>query len=99
MAIGTWPENRGSRVMVRAYRGKSHDEILAAFQRDAELLLVQGFEPAGQHYVAGAYGYWFTVIAVLLILVGIGLLLVAAMLLNPRPGTLVVTYLRLGQAH
>ena len=99
MAINTLPDDRGSRVMIRTYGGESLEERLAAFQRDAELMLIQGYEPVGQHYVKGAYGYWYRVIAVLLIIVGIGLLLVASMLLNPRPGILVVTYVRRTEAH
>jgi hypothetical protein len=91
-AIGTWPEDRASRVLLRTYGGKSQGEMLGAYQRDAELLLIQGYEPASQLYVEGSYSYWYRVLAVLLIVVGIGLLLVASMLLNPRPGTLVVTY-------
>jgi hypothetical protein len=94
MMTGTWPEDRGSRIMLRTYGGKSIGEMLGAYQRDAELLLIQGYEPAGQLYVDGSYGYWYRVLSVLLIIVGIGLLMVASMLLNPRPGALVVTYVR-----
>ena len=93
MAIETWPDDRGSGIVVRAYTGNSQDAILAAFQRDAELFSRQGYEPAGQHYVEGSYGCGYILIALLMCLFFVGIPVVAYMLLGPRPaGTLVVTY-------
>jgi hypothetical protein len=99
MAIRTWPEQPGSRVVLRTYGGKSQGEMLGAYQRDAEQLLAQGYEPAGLLYIEGSYSGWYVAVVVLCVFVLIGIPIAIRMLLQPRPpGSLVATYTNRGQA-
>jgi hypothetical protein len=94
VAIDTWPADGGSPVFIRGYRGgKSYEELIETFHRDAVLLLGQGYVPAGQHYVDGQWGFARAVLATLLIpFFFIGLLFWAQMLAQRPIGTLTVTY-------
>lgn len=94
MAIDTWPAEGSSRVFIRGYRGSTYEGVIEAFHRDATLLLIQGFEPAGQHYVDGEWALWRAVLATLLIPFLVGILLWAQMLVSHPIGTLTVTYVR-----
>ncbi len=92
MFSNAWPEDRWSAVIVREYEGRN---AVADFQGDAEQLLDQGYEPVAQHYVEGAWGSAMTLFCVFTIPVGIGVLLLASLLLGERPaGRLRVTYLQ-----
>jgi hypothetical protein len=68
--------------------------LIESFQADAELLLAQGYEPAGEHYIEGEWSLLRAVIATLLIPFFIGALLWAQMLVQHPVGTLTVTYVR-----
>ncbi len=92
MWTDAWPDDHYSAVIVREYEGKN---AVADFQGDAEQLLEQGYEPVGQHYVEGAWGSAMTLFCVFTIPLGIGVLLLASLLLGERPaGRLRVTYLQ-----
>jgi hypothetical protein len=96
MTITTWPpEDRTSPILIRVYSGKSEAALLIDFHRDAELLLAQGFQPAGQHYIEGSWPSWYVAVVTLLCFVVIGFMIAISMLLGPRPtGALAVTYVR-----
>ncbi len=93
MIIGTWPPDGGSPVFIRAYEGRTYEEVIDAFHRDALLLLAQGYEPTGQHYVEGEWSSGRALLAtILLAFFLVGLLLWAQMLVHKPVGTLTVTY-------
>jgi hypothetical protein len=94
MAIDTWPTDAGGPIFIRGYRGgNSYEALIEAFHADAVLLLKQGYEPSGQHYIEGEWSVGRAVLATFLILVFfIGLLFWAQMLVHRPIGTLTVTY-------
>lgn len=92
--IDTWPPEGGSPIFIRGYRGKTYEDVIEAFHRDTVLLHLQGYEPAGQHYVEGRWGAGAALVATLLIPVLIGVFLWLYMLVAPPTGTLTVTYVR-----
>jgi hypothetical protein len=96
MAIDTWPAEGGSPVFIRGYRGGTYEELIAAFHGDAVLLLKQGYEPAGQHYVLGEWSLWRALLATLLIPVFVGIFVWAQMLVQRPIGVLTVTYVHRG---
>jgi hypothetical protein len=98
VAIDTWPADGSSPVFIRGYRGGNrYEDLIEAFHRDAVLLLGQGYEPAGQHYVEGEWSIWRALLSTLLILFFfVGLLLWAQMLVHRPIGTLTVTYVYRG---
>lgn len=99
MDIDTWPPEGSSPVFIRGYHGDSYEELIGEFHRDAVLLLEQGYEPAGQHYIDGEWGLARAVAATLLIAVFfVGLLFWAQMLVTRPIGTLTVTYVHRGAA-
>lgn len=94
MISGTWPADGGGPIFIRGYQGQTYEQVIAEFHRDSLLLLAQGFEPVGQHYVEGHWGFWYGLLATILtpLLIGIFLWIKA---LTDRPiGTLTVTYLK-----
>ena len=94
MTIDTWPSEAGSPIFVRGYHGKTYESLIEAFHQDAVLLLQQGYEPAGQHYIDGRWSATAAVIATILIPVFfIGVVLWLYMLASRPTGTLTVTYL------
>jgi hypothetical protein len=95
--IGTWPEDEGSPIFIRGYEGRTYEELIEAFHEDAVLLLDQGYEPAGQHYVEGQWRLWRAVLATLLVPFVVGVLLWAQMLVQRPIGVLTVTYIRRGR--
>lgn len=95
MNIDTWPADTSSPIFIRGYRGgDSYEALIEAFHTDAVLLLSQGYEPAGQHYIDGRWSLWRALGATLLIPVFVGLLFWAQMLVQRPIGTLTVTYVR-----
>ncbi len=80
-------------VVIRSYKGGSHEELLARFTDDAAELGGRGYEPAGQHYVEGSYSWAEVIVAVLASLLFVGLFLLARMATSRPTGTLTVTYL------
>ncbi len=81
-----------NRLLVRTYTGRSYGELLDAFWRDAGDLAAQGYEPAGQHYVAGNWGSLEVGLCVLTIPLLFGIAGIAYMAANRPTGTLAVTY-------
>jgi len=93
MISGTWPESAGGPIFVREYEGGSYEEVIEAFHRDALLLLDEGYEPVGQHYVEGQWGIWLGLLAAILTPILIGIVIWAKILTERPTGTLTVTYL------
>ena len=94
--IDTLPAMGSSPVFIRVYRADSYEGLIEAFHRDAALLLMQGYEPAGQHYVEGEWSLWRALLATLLIPFLIGAVLWAQMLVQRPTGILTVTYVHHG---
>jgi hypothetical protein len=89
---GTWPEDYRGPIAIRGYQGDTYEELIEAFHKDALLMLEQGFEPAGQHYVAGEWTVSRAVAATILLPFLIGFLFWAQMLVHQPIGSLTVTY-------
>jgi len=96
---GTWPEQGGSPVFIRGYGGRKYEELIEAYHRDAVLLLAQGYEPAGQHYVEGQWGIAWGLVALLLTVFLIGLIIWVPILTTRPTGTLTVTYVHRATTH
>lgn len=95
MTIDTWPPEGGSPIFIRGYRGKTYEDLIEAYHRDSLLLYLQGYEPAGQHYVEGRWPITMAVLAtVLVFLFLVGVFLWLYMLATRPTGTLTVTYVR-----
>jgi len=94
MIVGTWPEDAGGPIFIRGYHDRSYEGLIAAYYEDAVLLLRQGYEPGGQHYIQGQISLVRAVIATLLMPVMIGILMWGLLLLERPVGTLTVTYVR-----
>lgn len=92
MIIGTWPPDGGSQVFIRAYEGETYEAVIHAFHRDAVLLMKQGYDPAGQHYVEGEWSSGRALLATVLLPFLVGWLLWAQMLVHRPVGSLTVTY-------
>jgi hypothetical protein len=92
MTIDTWPADGSSPVFIRGYSGDTYEDVIEAFHRDAVLLLAEGYEPAGQHYVEGQWSVWRAVLATILLAFLVGAFLWAQMLVSRPIGTLTVTY-------
>lgn len=92
MISGTWPEQGSSPIFIREYGGRNCEELIEAYHRDAVLLLAQGYEPAGQHYVEGQWGIAWGLVALLLTPLLIGLVIWVPLLTTRPTGTLTVTY-------
>jgi hypothetical protein len=84
----------GVPILSRTYRGNPA-EAGALFTADAETLAPFGYVPVSQAYLPGSWGCGAFLLAALLILVvGLGLLVIAYLLIVKPPGTLTVTYQR-----
>jgi hypothetical protein len=77
---------------VRTYRGHEQSAAIASYVKDAEALAERGYAPAGQSWGDGQWDGIYFLIALLLSLVGIGLILLAYMAIIRPDGTLCVTY-------
>ncbi len=99
MISGTWPEAGGSPIFIRGYGGRKYEELIGAYHRDAVLLLAQGYEPAGQHYVEGQWGMAWGLLALLLTPILVGLIIWVQILATRPNGTLTVTYVYRAAAH
>ena len=99
MDIDTWPPEGNSPVLIRGYHSRRYEDLIESFHRDAVLLLSQGYEPAGQHYVEGQWGAAWGLLALLLTPLIVGLV-IWSQILSSRPiGKLTVTYIRRAPAH
>ena len=79
------------RTRVISYKGTGEDAV-NMFREDATQLAEEGYRPTSQSWVPGAYGDGLVAVAVLLCLVGIGVLFIAYMIVVKPPGVLTVTY-------
>lgn len=96
VVIQMWPEEGNSPIVVRSYEGRNYEDLIESFHRDAELMLAEGYEPVGQHYLDGEWGLGRIVISTLLIPLAVGILAWALMLVMHPVGTLTVTYIDRG---
>jgi hypothetical protein len=80
-------------ILARIYPGY-HEQAVEVFQEDAENLAIHGYLPVAQSYAEGRYATWYTVLAILLVLVVIGVLMLLYMAAVRPPGSLAVTYQR-----
>ncbi len=78
-------------ILARVYPG-FHEAAVELFQQDAENLSAVGYSPVGQSYAEGRYSNGLIVLAVVLILIGIGVLMLLYMAAVKPPGSLAVTY-------
>jgi hypothetical protein len=92
--IDTVPAEGTSSIVVRVYRARKYEALIESFHRDAVLMLSQGFEPAGQHYVEGQWSLAMAIVATILIPIVIGAFMWAYLLTRRPTGVLSVTYLR-----
>lgn len=86
-------------IVTRSYRG-SPQSAAWAFQRDAAAMAGAGYAPVSQQYVPGSWGagpFIFGVLALLFF--GLGLLVLAYLVIVKPDGTLTVTYSRAAPAH
>ena len=83
-------------LITRSYKGKP-DVANAKFAADAARLASLGYNPVNQNYVQGSWGCGAFLLALLLILaVGLGLLVLAYLVIVKPDGTLTVTYQQAG---
>ena len=97
MIVGTWPGDAGGPIFIRGYGGDTYEKLIEAYHRDASLLLDQGYEPTGQHYVDGQWGFVMAVVATVTIPLLIGVIVWAYLLVKRPIGTLTVTYVYRGK--
>ena len=78
--------------IIKTYKG-SQAAATALFQADAVKMAARGYFPTGQSWGAGQWGGGAFVVAILLIfLFGLGILILAYLLIVRPPGTLTITY-------
>ncbi len=79
-------------VITRLYRG-NQQQALAAFGADYATLGPAGYVPISQVWVEGSWGCGaFAIAALLILFVGLGLLIIAYLLIVKPAGTFTVTY-------
>ena len=80
------------KTLIKTYTGWSQTSAIVAFQKDAETLAREGYEPISQSWEDGRWGCGSFLVALLLCAVVIGILVFIYMLFVEPPGTLTVTY-------
>lgn len=80
-------------VVVRLYRA-SHREAFETFGREAPIFEAGGYGVESVTWAPGEWDASVAMVAALLILIGIGILIIAYMLVARPPGTLVVIFSR-----
>ncbi len=80
--------------MVRTYAGKNQMDAARLYAEDAPNLATEGWVPVTQEWVADEWSFAAVAVAALLVLVGIGIILLAAMAVIKPTRTLLVTYRR-----
>jgi len=79
-------------ILVRSYKG-TQSESANLFEADAAVLAADGYFPVSQNWAPGQWsGTAFAIAFLLIFLFGLGLLILAYLLIVRPPGTLVVTY-------
>jgi hypothetical protein len=97
MIVGTCPGDAGGPIFIRGYGGGTYEKLIEAYHRDASLLLDQGYEPTGQHYIEGQWGFVMAFVATVTIPLLIGVIVWAYLLVKRPIGTLTVTYVYRGK--
>jgi hypothetical protein len=82
-------------VVVRKYTGDA-DAAASLFQEEAAEMAARGYIPNSQLWIPGSHSSETVATAVLLCLIGIGLLLLLYLFLVKPAGILSVTYIRRG---
>jgi len=89
--VATPPAN----AIVRVYRGRQQADAVAEFQDDADELSRDGYVPVSQSWAQGQWGPGAFLAGLALILAfGIGLIVLAYLLIVKPAGTLTVSYER-----
>ena len=83
-------------VMVRTYSGNSQQDALVLYADDAPNQAGDGWIPVSQTWAAGEWPTQAYLAALLLVIVGIGIVLLIVMGMYKPTRTLVVTYAREG---
>ena len=78
-------------VFVRIYRGRA-EEAASDFATEAQLFAVHGYMPVSQTWANGAWNGTTVALAAILSIIGIGLLILAWMLVASPDGVLSVVY-------
>lgn len=93
---GWWEKPRpdGPPVVVRTYQGRSQNEAVKWFTRDAEAFGAAGYAPVSQSWAQGSWGCGAFLVALLLCFLLVGILVFIYMLVVKPRGTLTVTYAR-----
>jgi hypothetical protein len=81
-------------TIVRVYRGSQQSDAVRIFDKDASELALFGYQPTGQNWEAGRWGWRAFVVALLFAVILVGLLMFLYMLVIRPDGTLTVTYTR-----
>lgn len=82
----------GHQLIVRHYKGRL-DVAMAAFEADAARAALMGYQPVSQVYEPGSWGCGaFLLAAASMLLFGIGILILAYLIIVKPAGTLAVTY-------
>lgn len=82
--------------MVRTYQGATQEEAVLMYAADAPAMAEDGWAPVAQTWATGDWPAAYYLVSTLLIIVGIGILLLALLILFKPRRTLVVTYQRGG---
>jgi hypothetical protein len=86
---------RQDQLIVKTYKAKNQDEAMSRFKVDSAELAVEGYFPTSQSWSPGQWsGGAFAVAILLIFLFGLGLLVLAYMLIVKPDGALNVTYER-----
>jgi hypothetical protein len=78
-------------VLVRLYPG-FHEDAARLLATDADALAEGGYRLVGQSYADGRYSPALVVLALVLVIVGIGVIMLAYMAAVRPPGSLAATY-------
>ncbi|HYO43057.1 MAG TPA: hypothetical protein VES19_07660 [Candidatus Limnocylindrales bacterium] len=78
-------------VLVRVYPGY-HEDAARLLVADADTLAERGYALVGQSYAEGRYGQGLVLLAVVLVLAGIGIVMLAYMAAVRPPGSLAATF-------
>jgi hypothetical protein len=94
MISGSWPPDYQGPIVIRGYQGRRYEDLIASFYSDAALLLKEGYEPSGQHYVEGRWTIWRVLAGFILAPLLIGFVVLAHVIAERPIGTLTVTYVK-----
>ena len=78
--------------MIRTYTGENQEEAALLYADDAPRMAAAGWIPISQVWVAGEWPTSMWIVATILVVVGIGIVLLFAMVFFKPIRTLLVTY-------